>query len=223
MIARPRIELGKKTNALRRAGFLPAVLYGEGVQSQPIAVLYKDFEKAYKEAGESTLLALDVDGKKYNVLIHDLFRDPLKGHTLHADFYAVRMDKVIRTKVPIEFIGESPAVKNEGGILIKIIQELEVEAMPQDLPHSISIDISRLLTLESKLVIRDIPLPKSVKATANPNDSIILVETPRSSEELEVLKETPTTETAPAEVKTERELKKEIKAKEAVEETSVEK
>lgn len=215
--AKPRTELGKKTNALRRAGFLPAVVYGEGIESQSIAVPFKEFEKVYREAGESTLLTLDLDGKKYNVLIHDLFKDPLKGQPLHADFYAVRMDKVIRTKVPVEFTGESPAVKNEGGILIKIIQELEVEALPQDLPHGISVDISRLSTLESKLFIRDILFPKGVKVTANPNDIMVLVETPRSVEELAALKEAlPVTE-APPEVKTERELKEELKEKEKAE------
>lgn len=215
--AKPRTELGKKTNALRRAGFLPAVIYGEGVESQSIAVPYKDFDKVYREAGESTLLTLDVDGKKYNVLIHDLFRDPLKGHSLHADFYAVRMDKVIRTKVPVEFIGESPAVKNEGGILIKVIQELEVEALPQNLPHGISVNISPLSTFESKLFISDIILPKGVKVMADPDDTVVLVEPPRSVEELAAIKEAPPATEAPPEVKTERELKGELKEKEKAE------
>lgn len=215
--AKPRTELGKKTNALRRAGFLPAVIYGEGIESRSISVPYKDFEKVYREAGESTLLTLDVEGKKYNVLIHDLFRDPLKGQPLHADFYAVRMDKVIRTKVPVEFIGESPAVKNEGGILIKIIQELEVEALPQDLPHSINLDISSLSTLESKLFIKDILVPKAVKVMADPGDTIVLVEPPRSVEELAAIKEAPSVTEAPPEVKTERELKEELKEKEKAE------
>ena len=208
--AKPRTELGKKTNALRRAGFLPAVVYGEGIKSQSISVPYKDFEKAYKEAGESTLLKLDVDGKSYNVLIHDIKNDPIKDTPLHADFYAVRMDKTIRTKVHIEFFGESPAVKNEGGVLVKVMQELEVEALPQDLPHELRVDLSGLLAFKSKLFVKDILLPKGVKILADQDEIIVLVETPRSEEELAALKETPTAEVV-AEVKTEQEVKREVK------------
>lgn len=218
--AKPRTELGKKTNALRRAGFLPAVVYGEGVKSQPIALAYKDFEKAYKEAGESTLLKLDVDGKAYNVLIHDIKNDPLKGTPLHADFYAVRMDKEIRIKVPIEFFGESQAVKSEGGILVKVMQEVEAEALPQDLPHALRADLSLLATLESKLFIKDILLPKGVKILADAQEIVALVEPPRSEEELASLVQAPVAE-APVEIKTEQELKREAKGEEkAVEESA---
>ncbi len=207
--AEPRAELGRKTNALRRAGFLPAVLYGEGTSSQPIAIPYKDFEKAYKEAGESTLLELDVGGKKYNVLIHDLARDPLKGKPLHADFYAVRMDKPIRAKIPIEFSGESPAVKNFGGILIKVVHEVEVESLPRDLPPHLKIDLSSLEELESRICLRDLSLPQGVTLIANPDDAAVIVEPPRSEEELKSLEEKVKVE--PVEVKTEREVKEEVR------------
>lgn len=204
--AKPRTELGRKVSRLRKAGFLPAVLYGEGVASQPISISFKEFEKVYKEAGESTIVELEVDGKLYNVLIHDLAHDPIKGNPTHADFYAVRMDKEISVTVPIVFIGESPAVKNEAGILVKVAQELEVEAFPQDLPHELTIDISNLQTLESKLFVKDIILSKGVKVLAEPEDVIVVVETPRSEEELAALKETPTAELK--EVQTEQEVKR---------------
>ncbi|QQG45375.1 MAG: 50S ribosomal protein L25/general stress protein Ctc [Candidatus Sungiibacteriota bacterium] len=214
--AQPRTELGKKVKALRRAGFLPAVVYGEKVKSQPIAVPYKDFEKVYREAGESTLIKLDVDGKSHNVLIHDIKNDPLKGIPLHADFYAVRMDKEIRTKVSIEFFGESPAVKNEGGILVRVMQELEVEALPQDLPRELRIDLSGLAAFGSKLFVKDIPTPKGVKILAEPDEVVVLIEAPRSEEELAALEQV-STAAAPEEVKTEREIKEETKV---VEETA---
>ena len=212
--AKLRTELGKKTNALRKAGFLPAVVYGEKIESQSIAVPYKDFWKVYKEAGESTLITLDVSGKQYNVLIHDIASDPLKGHPLHADFYAVRMDKIIRTKVPLVFFGESQAVKNEGGILIKVTQELEVEALPQDLPHELKVDLTSLIICGSKLLVRDISFPKGVKVVASPDDIVVVVEAPRTEEELADLKEAPVAETS-TEVKTEREIKQELKVKES--------
>lgn len=210
--ANSRTELGKKVRALRRAGFLPAVLYGEGATSQPIVVASGDFEKAYRGAGESTLVDLVVEGKIYPVLIHDLARDPLKGTPIHADFYAVRMDRQIRTKVPIEFFGESPAVKNEGAVLVKMLQEIEVEALPKDLHHELRIDLSSLVSLESKLLVCDILLPQGVKMLAEPHGIVALLEAPRSEEELAALKEAPAVVTA--EVKTEREIKAEAKKEE---------
>lgn len=208
--ATSRPELGRKASALRRAGFLPAVLYGEGVSSQSITIPNKEFEKALKEAGESTLVQLEVGGKQYNVLIHDIAYDPLRGTPTHADFYAVRMDKVIRTKVAIMYIGESPAVKNEGGILVKIHQELEIEALPQNLPHELRADLSHLVALETRLRVKDILLPTGVKVLADPEDILVLVETPRSEEELVALAEAPAA--VVAEVKTEQEIKAETKA-----------
>ena len=215
--AKSRTELGRKSNALRRAGFLPAVLYGEKVKSMPIAVSRKDFDKAYKEAGDTTLIKLDVDGKPFNVLIYDVSSDPLKGTPLHADFYAVRMDKAIKAKIHVEFTGESSAVKNEGGILVKVMQEIEVEALPQDLPHELRADLSGLVELESRIFVKDILFPKGVKVLADPEETVVLVERPRSEEELASLKEVPVVEAAPAEVKTEQEVKKELKEKELAE------
>lgn len=215
--ARPRTELDQKANVLRKAGFLPAVVYGEGVKSLPLAVSYKDFEKVYKEAGESTLLSLDVDGKKYNVLIHDLTYDPIRGNPIHADFLAVRMDKTIKTKVPLEFIGESPAVKNENGILVKVLSEVEVEALPQDLPHVLQVDLSSLAVFEARLRIQDILIPKGVKILADQDEIICLVEPPRPEEELEELKQAPVAAVEPVEVKTEQEVKRAAKAKKIAE------
>lgn len=204
--AKPRAELGKKVSSLRKAGFLPAVLYGEGVPAQAISILYKDFEKAYREAGESTILKVDIAGKSYNVLIHDIAHDPIKGLVLHADLYAVRMDKVLQTKVLLDFVGESPAVKNEGAILVKVLQEVEVEALPQDLPHDIKVDISLLKALEDKVLVKDLDLPKGVKILADGDDVIAIAEPPRSEEDLAALKEAPTAEIK--EVATEQEAKR---------------
>lgn len=208
--AKLRTELGKKVKVLRRAGFLPAVLYGEGIQSQPITVTYKDFEKTYKEAGESTLITLEVEGKPYNVLIHDIKNDPLKGTPLHADFYAVRMDKTIRTKVPLEFFGESAAVKNEGGVLVKVMKELEVEALPKDLPRELRIDISLLKSVGAKFMVKNVVLPEGVRILADPEDVVLLIEAPRTEEELALLKEVATKEGV-LEVKTEQEIKRAAK------------
>ena len=215
--AEPRTELGKQVKTLRKKGFLPAVVYGEGVSSQSISLPSKQFEKVYREAGESTVLTLVVNDTSYNVLIHDVMHDTLKGTVLHADFLAVRMDKEICTTVPIVFEGESPAVKNEGGILIKVVQELEVEALPKDLPHELTVDLAQLSTLESRISVKDIIAPLRVKILADPEEPIAIVEAPRSEEELKAELEV-APEAAIKEVETEQEVKRAAKAEKATEE-----
>lgn len=209
--AKHRIQTGKSVAALRREGILPAVLYGQGVDSTPLCVSWKEFEKVLGEAGETSLVTLRVEGGKiYNVLIHDVATDPLTLKPIHADFYAVRMDKPIEAKVPLNFIGESPATKNEGGILVKVLHELEVKALPKDLPHEIAVDISRLEKIDDKIYVRDILLPAGVSTAATGEEVAVLIEPPRSEAELEELVKPE--ETAPvAEVKTEREVKAEAK------------
>ena len=223
LAVKPRTELGKKVNALRRAGFLPAVIYGEKVPSQPVSVPYADFMKVFREAGESTIFKLKIDGKKeHDVLIYDIKFDPLKGVPQHVDFYAVPEHRAIRHKVPFEFAGEAPAVKNFGGILIKVMHEIEVEALPKDLPHAIEVDLSSLSDLEAKLHVRELVAPKGVEFHGRMDDVVVLIETPRSEEELKAIEETPAVEEV-AEVKTEREIKSEEKVKEETEEEVAEK
>lgn len=206
--AKSRKELGKQVGALRRAGFLPAVVYGEEIKSQPIAVSVRDFEKAYRGAGESTVIALALDGgKSLNVMIHDVAYDPLSGKPIHADFYSVRMDKKIDARIPIVFAGESPAVKNEGGILVKVLHEIEIRALPQDLPHEFVVELSRLSAIGDRVYARDVPFSPGIEMRIDADEVVALIEAPRV-EEAEVA--------APieaAEVKTEREAKAEEKAK----------
>ena len=218
LFAKPRTELGKKTNALRRADFLPAVVYGEKVPSQPVSVLYSDFMKIFREAGESTIFKLKIDGKKeYDVLIYDIKFDPLKDIPEHVDFYAVPQHRTIRHKVPFEFAGEPPAVKNLGGVLVKVMHEIEIEALPKDLPHALRVDISILEELKSKIHVRELHVPAGVDILGHRDDVGVLVEAPIIEEELKEVVEIPVAE-AVAEVKTEREMKTEEKVKKEGEE-----
>lgn len=209
--AEQRTIFGKKVKTLRKQGVIPAVVYGEAVEAMSLTVSRKEFEKAYREAGESTIVELNVAGKPLNVLIHDVAIDALKGAPSHIDFYALRMDKKVKMKVLLEFIGEAPAVKNDGGIFVKVMQEVELSALPKDLPHALQADISGMQTLESRIFVKDIKVPSGVVIEENPEDVVAIVETPRSEEELAALVETPATE-ATAEVKTEREVKQEERA-----------
>src|SRR5207247_280146 len=110
--AQVRTILGSKVKQLRQSGFVPAVLYGRGQQSISIQVPQKDFHKTFKESGESTLVYLTVDGEAYPTIIHDIARDPASDAVIHADFYKVNLDEKIKTKVPVVFTGEAPAVKD---------------------------------------------------------------------------------------------------------------
>lgn len=208
--AEKRNIFGKKVKTLREQGVIPAVVYGEGVEAMSLGIGRKDFEKVYREAGESTVVELEVGGKRLNVLIHDVSHGILKGEPEHVDFYALRMDKKVKMKVPLVFIGESSAVKNDGGVFVKVMQEVEIEALPKDLPHELHADISGMAAFESRLFVKDIAVPAGVVIEEKPDEVIAIVETPRSEEELAALAEKPA-EVA-AEVKTEREAKAEKKA-----------
>lgn len=219
--AMPRHELGRKTNKRRKAGQTPAVIYGHGIKSESLYVGAKDLSAVYSEAGESTLITLEVDDKKRNVLIHDVARDPLSGQILHVDFYQVRMDEKIKAKVPLNFIGESLAVKAEAGVLIKNMQEVEVEALPKDLSHHLDVDISALETFEDRILIKDLNTSGSVKILAGPDEIVASVIPPRSEEELAALEEK--VEEKVEEVKVVGEEEKAAQAQEAAEQKPEEK
>lgn len=185
-----RQELGKKAKRLRNRGFIPAILYGYGVEPKPVEVESRAFEKVWKETGETSLVSLNLeDGSKKTVLIHDVSRDALRGAPLHVDFYAVRMDRELEADIPLVFNGEAEAVKLLGGILVKVIHELPIRALPEDLPHEITVDISALRTFEDQITVKDIPLPKGVELRVEPDQVIVLVEAPRSEAELAALEQ----------------------------------
>lgn len=189
--AQTRKETGRKLKTLREKGFIPAVVYGPGHKSLSIQVDYNDFKKTIDGAGESTLIKLKVDDHIKNVLIHDVSIDPIDEKFIHIDFYQVIMDKTIKTHVPLVFEGEAPAVKNLDGVLIKNLTELEIEALPKDLPHEIKVDISSLDSFDKHVRIKDLQLPGGVRILGGPEELVASVIPPRSEEELKELEEKP--------------------------------
>ncbi len=218
--AETRSIIGRKVKAVRRAGFVPAVIYGRGLEPLIIQVPIKDFEKVYTEAGESTLVYLDVSGQSYPTIIHDIVKDPINDKIQHADFYKVNLDEKIHAKISLSFIGESLAVKGLGGILVKNISELEVEGLPQDLPHNIEVDISSLNQFNDHILVKDLPISNKIIIKAKLEDIVALIQEPISEEELKAQLETPVV-TAPEDVevikkeKLEEEPAEEIPTKEA--------
>lgn len=190
LAVKPRKELGKKAKNVRKTGNIPAVLYGYGVKPQSLQVESRAFQKIWQSTGESSLVLLQLeDGDTQTVLIHDVARDVLKNTPMHVDFYAVRMDRPLEAHIPITFTGESDAVKSLGGILVKVVHTLEIRALPQNLPHEISIDITRLQVFDDQLFVKDITLPEGVEALADPEQVLVLVEAPRTEEELAAMEQ----------------------------------
>lgn len=192
-----RSEQGKTVDKLRRSGKVPAVLYGHKVEKNILlSVDRKEFEKLFKLAGESTLISLVVDGgKPRTVLVHDIQKDYLKDDISHIDFYEVNMTEKIHTHIPLEFTGQSVAVKDLGGTLTKQLDEIEVECLPADLPHSFIVDISKLATFEDDIKVSDLSVDASkVRLLEKPESIIAVVAPPRSEEELKSLEEQPVTE-----------------------------
>ena len=185
LIVQKREIFGKKVNSLRRESLIPAELYGHDLENIHLSVPAKDFSKLFKEAGESTIINLNLENKKLPVLIHEVSVDPLSDKIIHIDFYQVRMDEKITTSVPLEFIGEAPAVKEKEGILVKAVQEIEVEALPGDLPHNIEVDISQLSDIGMSIHVKDLKIDKKVKVLADPETVVATVTEPAKEEVVE--------------------------------------
>jgi large subunit ribosomal protein L25 len=190
--AQARTAIGGRLSSLRKSGYIPAVLYGKNQEPISLQVPLKDFSKALDSAGESTLVYINVDGQAYPVIIHDVARDPITDNVLHADFYKVRLDQKIKTNVPVEFVGEAPAVRDLQGIFVRNVNELEVEGLPQDLPHELTIDISVLKNFGDQILIKDIKLASGLKLIAEADEIVATVQEPMSEEELQKALEAPT-------------------------------
>lgn len=183
---------GKKLKRLREQNKLPAVIYGHGIKSQPLEVEYLLFKKIYEKAGESTLIDLHVDEQKpVKVLIQAVQLNPVTDQYLHVDFHQVKMTEKMTAEVPLKFVGESPAVKEQGGILVKNLDKVKIECLPDDLIHEIEVDLSSLKDFNSTIHVRELNIPPGVSVLDKPEETVVLIEPPRSEEELKELEEKP--------------------------------
>ncbi len=208
LLVKNRDVLGKKVKTLRRAGLIPAELYGHGIQNKHLSIPEKEFSKIYKDAGEYTVVnAITETSEKIPVLISDVTYDHLRGRILSVDLRQIRMDEKIQTKVPIEFIGEAPAIKN-GFIVVTVLNELEIEALPAKIPHRIEVDLTPLKEVSQSIRVSNLKAPKDVKILV-PEDAVIVTVSERAKEEMapapqptaEAATETPTAEAPTSEEK----------------------
>lgn len=159
-----RTIFGKKNRGLRKSSFIPGVIYGEGQEPIHITLPYKTFLETFKKAGETTIIECKVDKKTIPTLISDVAVHPVKETVLHVDFRKVNLKKKVETRVPVVIVGDSPAVK-AGGVLLQQMQEVFVEALPQNIPHEISIDISLITEVGQEVKISDLPKSDSYEIT----------------------------------------------------------
>ncbi len=183
--AKPRVILGRQNKTLRKSGTMPAVLYGAKTKSLPLQVNQRDFEKIFRQAGENTLINLEVEGEGvHKVLIHDVAKHFMKNEPIHVDFYEVDLSKKIHATVPLHFVGTSVAVKELGGILIKSLNQIQVEALPTDLPQFLEVTIEKLSTFEDLIRVAEIPVNEKIRILDDPEAVIVSVQPPRTEAEL---------------------------------------
>lgn len=181
-------DVSEKVSALRQEEWLPGVVYGFEMATQPIKVKTKDFEKIYREAGENTLVALQIkDGQSYDSLIQEVQRDPLTEQPVHVDFYHPSAKKKIEAWIPIDFEGESPAVRDFGGTVLKEMKELEVKGLAAHLPHEIKVDLSALKQPHDRILVKDLSVGSEIEILSDP-ESIVAMAVPAESVEEELEK-----------------------------------
>lgn len=168
-------DVAEKLNILRKGGSIPAVFYGPKEASTPISLNEVEFVKAWKKAGESSIIALEADGETHDALIQEVDLDPVTGKVRHADFYIVEKGKKVQVHVPIVFEGTAPAIKELGGTLTKVLHEVEIEAKPADLPHELTVSVDSLVDFDSKVLASDIKLPSGVTLITDPEEVVALV------------------------------------------------
>ena len=164
-------------------GEIPAVVYGRHLDSAAISINEADFGKVFSEAGEATIITLDLAGENHEVLIHDLQRDPVSHEICHVDFYAIEAGQEITVSVPLEFIGDNN-IEDIGGQISKVHHELEVTCKPADLPNHIDVDMAMLKEIGDAIHVSDLKLPNGVVSEL-PDDEVIVA----TSEAKEIVEE----------------------------------
>lgn len=190
--ARPRTAMAKQNAALRARGDVPAVVYGHGSTPVPLMLEAKVLERVYAQHGGSKIINLKIEGgKTLNVLIHEVQNNGITGRIQHADFYTVRMDELVKTEVALHFVGESTAVYQDEGTLVKNLESLEIECLPGDLPEAIEVDISVLDDFEKTITVADLVIPENVTLLLEDADDMLVakIDPPRSDAEMAELDE----------------------------------
>jgi large subunit ribosomal protein L25 len=177
-----REKLGKKAKKIREQGLVPGILYGENIAPTPVEVERKALEKAFEEAGTSSLIELQLEGDNYQALIHDIAKDPLSDEIIHVDFYRPSTKKEITAEIPLVFEGEEEVQKASGGNVLREIHELEVKGLAHHLPREIKVDLTVLKNFEDRILVKDLNLPEGVRPLRNGGDIVAILVAPSEEE-----------------------------------------
>ena len=177
---------GRKVKKLRKEGILPANIYGGKIKSLAVQVPLKDFLPIYQKVGETGVVEVKVVGedKIRPSLIHNVQFDPVSGQPLHADFHQVSLTEKITATIPVEIVGKSPAVEQKIGVLIQPLNEVEVEALPTELPDQFTVDISSLKEVDQAITVGDLKPPTGVKILTSPKEILVKINPPTKEEEV---------------------------------------
>lgn len=188
------------TKALRRAQLVPGVIYGRNLTPKSVQCSYTALIKVLRQAGTSRLIALSLEGEgiRRNVLIREVQRDPITSRILHVDFYATTAGQKLRLAVPLVQRGEAPA-ERMGGIVSQVLDTLEVECLPEDVPAAIDVDLSKLTTLHSRLTVKDLDIPSNITVLTPADAEVVHVAAQRLAEEAAPTEETQTASTGTSE------------------------
>jgi len=179
-----RAALGKQVRRLRHAGLVPAVVFGRGRESVSVQLDAKAAENLYRTAGRTNIVQLAVDGgTATSAIIKSVQRHPLSGRLLHLDFFIVDLTQQMEVEIPLVFIGEPPAVELTGGTLFTNVSSLKVRALPADLPHEISVDVTPLVDLDAAIHVRDLVVGEKAEILADGDELVAKVMPPRVEEE----------------------------------------
>jgi large subunit ribosomal protein L25 len=183
--------IGKKVKQLRREGKLPAIIYGKDQEPVPVLLDHKEATRILKDVSRASVLTIDVEGEEYTALVRERQREVISAEYIHVDFLAISMTETVRTQVNIFIEGESPAVKEFSAIVMTGADSIEVEALPSDLPDSITVDISGLTNIGDTILVRDLVLPKGVECLSEQDEMLVVIASQfvEEEEEEEVLEE----------------------------------
>jgi len=190
IILKKRENTGSQPAAkMRRAGDVPGIIYGEGIASRNFSIPEAAVNKILKHQGGSALFDVELEGEGAPVkaILQALQKDPVTDRPVHIDLYQVRMDKTLRTEIPLHFIGIAPAIKDLGGTLVKQVDHLPIECLPGDLVQAVEVSIDLLKTFEDHIKAKDLKLPSGIKLHLDPETIILSVSAPRSEAELAAL------------------------------------
>jgi large subunit ribosomal protein L25 len=170
-----RSIIGRKVKKLRGEGLLPATVYGKKIGSENLAVSATDFAKTYSETGETGLIELSVGSDVKPVLVHHVQRDPVRNTILHVEFHQVDLKEKVHANVPLSLVGEALAVTQKVGVLLSLLSEIEVEALPTDLPEKIEVDVAALAEVGQELKVSDLHVPSGVTVLSDATISVVKV------------------------------------------------